>query len=76
VATRQRRGYGRRGELAVPDRHGEGLSIEAAADSTVLLLSGAPIEEPVVGYGPFVMNTEGEIRKAMEDYRSGKMGHL
>jgi len=64
------------GELAVLDRHGEELSIEAGADSTVLLLSGAPIDEPVVGYGPFVMNTEAEIRKALEDYRSGQMGHL
>ena len=64
------------GDLAVLDRHGEDVSIEAGADSTVLLLSGAPIDEPVVGYGPFVMNTEAEIRRAMEDYRSGRMGSL
>jgi quercetin 2,3-dioxygenase len=64
------------GALAVLDRHGEAVSIEAAADSTILVLSGAPIDEPVVGYGPFVMNTEAEIRKAMEDYRSGRMGSL
>ena len=64
------------GELAVLDRHGEAVSIEAGADATILLLSGAPIDEPVVGYGPFVMNTEAEIRKALEDYRSGRMGHL
>jgi quercetin 2,3-dioxygenase len=64
------------GELAVLDRHGEEISIEAGAASTILLLSGAPIDEPVVGYGPFVMNTEAEIRKALEDYRSGQMGHL
>ena len=64
------------GELAVLDRHGEEVSIEAGADSTVLLLSGAPIDEPVFGYGPFVMNTAAEIRKAMEDYRSGRMGSL
>ena len=64
------------GDLAVLDRHGEAVSIEAAADSTILVLSGAPIDEPVVGYGPFVMNTEAEIRKAMEDYRSGRMGSL
>ena len=62
------------GDLAVLDRHGEAVSIEAAADSTILVLSGAPIDEPVVGYGPFVMNSEAEIRKAMEDYRSGRMG--
>ena len=64
------------GEVAVLDRHGEEVSIEAGADSTVLLLSGAPIDEPVVGYGPFVMNTEKEIRQAIADYRSGLMGHL
>jgi len=64
------------GELAVLDREGVTLSIEAGPDSTILLLSGAPIDEPVVGYGPFVMNTENEIRLAMADYRSGRMGHL
>jgi redox-sensitive bicupin YhaK (pirin superfamily) len=64
------------GGLAVLDRDGETISIEAGADSTVLLLSGAPIDEPVVGYGPFVMNTEREIRQAAEDYRHGRMGHL
>jgi hypothetical protein len=64
------------GALAVLDRHGEEVSIEADTDSTVLLLSGAPIDEPVVGYGPFVMNTKAEIRQAMEDYRSGRMGSL
>lgn len=64
------------GELAVLDREGETLSIEAGADSTILLLSGAPIDEPVAGYGPFVMNTEGEIRQAITDYRNGLMGHL
>jgi hypothetical protein len=64
------------GALAVLERQGEEVSIEAAADSKVLLLSGEPIDEPVVGYGPFVMNTEGQIRQAMLDYRSGLMGHL
>jgi hypothetical protein len=63
------------GGLAVLDRNGSEVSIEAGSDATVLLLSGAPIDEPVVGYGPFVMNTQGEIRQAREDYRNGKMGH-
>lgn len=63
-------------ELAVLDRHGEEVSIEAGSDATILLLSGAPIDEPVFGYGPFVMNTRSEIVKAMEDYRSGRMGSL
>lgn len=64
------------GGFAVLGRDGETLSIEAAADSTILLLSGAPLGEPVVGYGPFVMNTEGEIRQAIQDYKAGRMGHL
>jgi len=42
----------------------------------LMVLSGEPIREPVFGYGPFVMNTEDEIRTAISDYRSGKMGHL
>ena len=44
--------------------------------STLLILGGEPIDEPVFGYGPFVMNTEAEIRQAIEDYQSGRMGHL
>jgi redox-sensitive bicupin YhaK (pirin superfamily) len=40
------------------------------------LLGITPIDEPVVGYGPFVMNTERDIRQAIEDYRHGRMGHL
>ena len=64
------------GGLAVLGRDGEAVSIEPGGDATVLLLSGRPIDEPVVGYGPFVMNTEREIRQAFTDYRSGRMGHL
>jgi redox-sensitive bicupin YhaK (pirin superfamily) len=50
--------------------------LTAKADSTVLLMSGEPIREPIAGYGPFVMNTKEEINDAMRDYASGKMGHL
>jgi redox-sensitive bicupin YhaK (pirin superfamily) len=64
------------GGLAILGRDGETVSIEPGGDATVLLLSGRPIDEPVVGYGPFVMNTEREIRQAFTDYRSGRMGHL
>ena len=42
----------------------------------VLLVAGKPLNEPVVHYGPFVMNTREEIRKAFEDYQSGRMGSI
>ncbi len=63
-------------EVALFDRAGEGLEVEATEDSTALLLAGEPIDEPIVGQGPFVMNTAQEIRQAMADYSAGRMGHL
>jgi len=66
----------RMGELALFDPRGDALLIQSDGPSEALLMSGEPIPEPVVGYGPFVMNTEAEIRKALLDYQSGKMGHL
>jgi len=63
-------------ELALFNRDGGHIIIEARKDATILVLSGEPIDEPVVGYGPFVMNTQAEIRQAMNDYKSGRMGHI
>jgi redox-sensitive bicupin YhaK (pirin superfamily) len=63
-------------ELALFEREGDSITIDAVEDATLLLLSGTPIDEPVVGYGPFVMNSQAEIRQAISDYQSGKMGHL
>jgi redox-sensitive bicupin YhaK (pirin superfamily) len=63
-------------ELVVFERSGTEIEIEAAADSTLLFLSGAPIPEPIVGYGPFVMNSRQEIETAMSDFRLGKFGRM
>jgi quercetin 2,3-dioxygenase len=58
------------------EREGTTIELESAQGASALLLSGQRIEEPVVGYGPFVMNTAQEIRQAIDDFQSGKMGQL
>jgi quercetin 2,3-dioxygenase len=63
-------------EIALLSNAGERVAVEAKEDTTLLVLSGEPIHEPVVNYGPFVMNTSEELMQAVEDYRAGKMGHL
>lgn len=55
---------------------GDGISLSALADTRVLLLSGEPLNEPVVAHGPFVMNNQTQILEAMRDYQLGKMGVL
>lgn len=66
----------RKGQLVVLAREGEGVALEANNAASVLLLSGEPIDEPIAGYGPFVMNTEAEIRQAMLDFNSGRFGEI
>lgn len=63
-------------EMIVYARDGAGVQLTALADTTLLWLCGEPIDEPVVGYGPFVMNTPQEIQQAFMDFQSGKMGRL
>jgi len=63
-------------QFVLLDRAGADVGIEAKTDATVLLLSGEPIDEPVFGYGPFVMNSREEIVQAMEDFNSGKFGQM
>jgi len=57
-------------------KDGDGITIEALEGTRVLLLSGEPLNEEVVSYGPFVMNTQTQIMEAMRDYQMGKMGVL
>ena len=53
---------------------GEGVTVQADSDAKLLLLSGEPIDEPVVGYGPFVMNSQQQIVQAINDFNSGRFG--
>ena len=55
---------------------GQDIQVNVLEDSMALLLSGEPIDEPIVGYGPFVMNTKEEIAKAMQDFNSGSFGRI
>ncbi len=63
-------------DMALLETSGTQIKFQAVEDSSVLLMGGEPIAEPIVASGPFVMNTEQEIRLAMMDYQSGRMGQM
>ena len=63
-------------QLVILDPEGEELAFRAEKDSAVLLLSGEPLNDPIVGYGPFVMNSREEIIEAINDFNSGKFGQM
>ena len=63
-------------ELVVLDRKGDEIAIEATSDAAVFVMNGQPIEEPVAGYGPFVMNTPEQIQQAFKDFHAGRLGKI
>lgn len=66
----------RQGELVTFERGGSDVPIEANNDAKLLILTGEPLNEPIVGYGPFVMNTREQIIEAFNDMNSGRFGRL
>ena len=64
------------GDLAIFARTGDGITVKAKTDAQLLVMDGEPIDEPVVGHGPFVMNSRAEIQQAFEEYQLGRMGEL
>ncbi|HHA0035976.1 TPA: pirin family protein [Yersinia enterocolitica] len=63
-------------EMVLLDSTGSNVTIEANNDAVLLLLSGEPIDEPIIGYGPFVMNTQEQIVEAIADFNSGRFGSM
>ena len=63
-------------QLVVMSQEGDRLHLEASSDAKVLLMAGAPLNEPIVGYGPFVMNSKTEINEAIRDFNSGRFGQI
>ncbi|MHC6226085.1 pirin family protein [Pseudomonas sp. X10] len=66
----------REAQTVLFDRVGDRVLLEANDEAHVLLLSGEPINEPVVGHGPFVMNSNAEIQQAIQDFQAGRFGAL
>jgi redox-sensitive bicupin YhaK (pirin superfamily) len=64
------------GDLAIFERSGDGIAVQPNTEAKLLVMDGEPIAEPVVGQGPFVMNSRAEIQQAFEDFQLGRMGEL
>ncbi|MBK4997834.1 pirin family protein [Pseudomonas sp. S31] len=62
--------------LVLLERDGADVELEGVQDSSLLLLSGEPIDEPIVGYGPFVMNSQAEILESFEAFQAGRFGQM
>ena len=69
-------GSAREGQLVVLSQKGEALHLSASSNAKVLLMASEPLQEPIVGYGPFVMNTKAQIAEAVRDFNSGRFGQI
>ena len=64
------------GQMVVLSSQGNQVQIQTEAESQLLLIAGEPLNEPIEGYGPFVMNTKEEIRQAIRDFQQGDFGKM
>ena len=63
-------------DMVILERDGTVITLQAQEETSLLLMGGEPLNEPIATSGPFVMNNEQEIRVAMADYQSGRMGYM